>query len=50
MRENGRDLPKEFTREASMGNEASKLIPDWWTEEPGYSPMGHKELDMAEVT
>lgn len=32
MRENGRDLPKEFTREASMGNEASKLIPDWWTD------------------
>lgn len=35
MRENGETLPKEFTREASLGNEASKLIPDWWTEVMG---------------
>ena len=32
MRENGETLPKEFTREASLGNEASKLIPDLWTD------------------
>ena len=45
-------LSQEGNLEVVMATHSSTLV--WstpWTEEPvGYSPWGHKELDMTEVT
>ena len=50
MREIGvRSLSQEDLLEKLMATHSS--IPAWkipWTEEPGYSPQGRKELDMTE--
>ena len=39
-------LPKEFTREAFLGNRASKLVPDWWTDVMDGEEKGRKESKM----
>ena len=33
---------------ATQSGSLAQRIP--WTEEPGYSPLGRKELDMTEAT